>query len=192
VTTPFMLQLNNDVEAIESGWLDQMVGWLAVPEVGVVGAKLLYPDGSIQHAGVMVMPSHGTPEHLFHRLFGNDSGYQWLPHRARNVSAVTGACLLTRTDLFHQLGGFDEEHLAVQFNDVDYCLKAVSADYRIVYEPAAVLFHRAGASRGRAYDYRENVFFLRKHREYRDPFLSPHLDLSSLCGPTPVLDDGPD
>jgi GT2 family glycosyltransferase len=187
VETPLMLQLNNDIEAIATGWLDQMTGWLARPEIGVVGAKLLYPDGSIQHAGVHVEPSHGMPGHLFCRLTTGEAGYQWQPHRTRNVSAVTGACLLTRTQLFQELHGFDEEHLAVQFNDVDYCLKVIGSGKRIVYEPNAVLYHLTGASRGRAYNYQENLFFLSKHRDYRDPFVSPHLNRTSLCGPTPLL-----
>ena len=121
--------MNNDVEAIEPGWLDQMAGWLFRPGVGVVSAKLLYADDSIQHVGVLVSSWHGTPEHLFRRLAGDDAGYQRWPHRARNVSAVTGACLLTRTALYRDLGGFDAEHLAVQFNDIDYCLKAIAAGF---------------------------------------------------------------
>ena len=181
-----MLHLNNDIEAIAPGWLDQLSGWLAFRDIGVVGAKLLYPDGSIQHAGVIVSPSHGAPGHLFNRLTGNDTGYQWLPHRVRNVSAVTGACLLTRTDLFHELGGFDEEHLGVQFNDTDYCLRAIATGKRVVYEPSAVLFHHESASRGRDYDYRETLFFLEKYRDYQDPFASPRLDVTSLYGPTPL------
>ena len=151
VDTPLTLHLNNDVEAMAPGWLDQMAGWFSFKEIGVVGAKLLYPDDSIQHAGVLVAPWPSTPGHLFCRLSGNDDGYQWLPHRVRNVSAVTGACLLTRTSLFRELGGFDEQHLPVQFNDIDYCVKVIGAGQRIVYEPAAILRHDASSSRGSAY-----------------------------------------
>ena len=181
VHTPLMLHLNNDVKASRRGWLEQMAGWLSCPEIGVVGAKLLYDDGSLQHAGVFVMPDQ-IPDHLFHRLRNDDPGYQWLPHRVRNVSAVTGACLLTRTDLFNQVGGLDEDNLAVQFNDIDYCLKVVGAGYRIVYEPAAMLAHVASGSRGARHDHRENLFFLSKYRRYRDPFVSPLLDPESLMG----------
>jgi GT2 family glycosyltransferase len=187
VDTDLLLHLNNDIEAISPGWVDQMAGWLTFSAIGVVGAKLLYPDGSIQHAGVVVSPSYGAPGHLFARLMGNDSGYLWLPHRVRNVSAVTGACLLTRTDLFRELGGFDEEHLPVQFNDTDYCLRAIGAGKRVVYEPSAVLVHRERASRGQEYDYRETLFFLEKYRDYMDPFTSPLLDVTSLYGPTPLV-----
>jgi hypothetical protein len=125
VATPLMLHLNNDIEAIADGWLTQMAGWLSSPAIGVVGAKLIYRDRSIQHAGVFVSPWQAVPHHLFRRLAAGDPGYQWLPHRPRNVSAVTGACLLTRTQLFVEAGGFDAAHLAVQFNDVDYCLRVI-------------------------------------------------------------------
>ena len=148
VDTPLMLHLNNDVQGVAPGWLEQMTGWMTCPEVGIVGAKLLYPDGLVQHAGVIVLPDQ-IPEHLFHRLDPAQAGYQWLPHRLRNVSAVTGACLLTRTQLYARVGGFDEEHLAVQFNDIDYCLEVIAHGYRIVYEPAATLRHVTSASRGR-------------------------------------------
>lgn len=187
VETPLILHLNNDVEALEPGWLDQMAGWLTRPAVGVVGAKLLHADDSIQHAGVLVSSWHGTPEHLFRRLAGGDPGYQRWPHRPRNVAAVTGACLLTRTALYRELGGFDAERLAVQFNDIDYCLRAIAAGYRIVLEPAAVLRHDESASRGRTFDYRENAYFSDAYRDYRDRYASPHFDHDSLCGPTPVL-----
>ena len=187
VETDLMLHLNNDIEAISPGWLDQLAGWLAFSDIGVVGAKLLYPDRSIQHAGVIVSTALGAPGHLFARLTGEDGGYQWLPHRVRNVSAVTGACLLTRTSLFHQVGGFDEDHLAVQFNDTDYCLRVMAAGSRIVYEPAAVLFHHESVSRGRDTDYQEALFFMKKYRAWRDPFVSPRLDVGSLYGPTPLV-----
>jgi len=98
---------------------------------------------------------------------------------------VTGACLLTRTADFISLGGFDDAHLGVQFNDVDYCLRVIGSGRRIVYEPAAVLIHDVNASRGSQHDYRENAFFLTKHASYRDPFISPHLAPRSLATPTP-------
>jgi GT2 family glycosyltransferase len=187
VDTPLMLHLNNDVEAITPGWLEQMQGWLAVPDIGVVGPKLLYPDGAIQHAGVMVVPGLFTPEHLFHRLPNDDPGYQWLPHRLRNVSAVTGACVLTRTELFRDVGGFDDEHLPVQFNDIDYCLRVSARGKRIVYEPAAVLCHRTSASRGDDHDYRENLYFLSKYRDLTDRFISPNVEPLSMLRHTPAL-----
>jgi GT2 family glycosyltransferase len=189
VDTPLMLHLNNDVEAITPGWLEQMRGWLTLPGIGVVGPKLLYPDGSIQHAGVMVAPQL-APAHLFRRLSNHDRGYQWLPHRLRNVTAVTGACVLTHTALFHDVGGFDEEHLPVQFNDIEYCLRVMARGKRIVYEPAAVLRHRTSASRGDQVDHRENVYFMTKYRDLVDPYISPNLEPLSMMGHTPALKRG--
>jgi GT2 family glycosyltransferase len=189
VDTPLMLHLNNDVEAITPGWLEQMQGWLTLPGIGIVGPKLLYPDGSIQHAGVMVVPQL-APAHLFLRLPNHDPGYQWLPHRLRNVSAVTGACVLTHTALFHDVGGFDEEHLPVQFNDIEYCLRVIARGKRIVYEPAAVLRHRTSASRGDQFDHRENVYFLTKYRDLTDPYISPNVEPLSMMGHTPALKAG--
>jgi O-antigen biosynthesis protein len=189
VDTPLMLHLNNDVEAITPGWLEQMQGWLTLPGIGVVGPKLLFPDGSIQHAGVMVVPRL-APAHLFLRLPNHEPGYQWLPHRLRNVSAVTGACVLTHTALFHDVGGFDEEHLPVQFNDIEYCLRVMARGKRIVYEPAAVLRHRTSASRGDQVDYRENLYFLATYRDHTDPYISPHVEPMSMMGHTPTLKAG--
>jgi GT2 family glycosyltransferase len=185
--TPLVLLLNDDVEATSPGWLAQLAGWFAVPEVGVVGAKLVYPNGAIQHAGVALDARQGLPLHLCHGLDARDAGYALLPHRARNVAAVTGACLLTRTALFRDLGGFDAGRFRVQYGDVDYCLRVRDAGRRVVFEPAAVLVHRGSASRGAAYDYRENLAFLRAHGGRPDPYCSPHLDRGSLCGPSPRL-----
>jgi GT2 family glycosyltransferase len=190
VDTPLMLHLNNDVEAISPGWLEQMQGWLTLPGVGAVGPKLLYPDGSIQHAGVMLVPRLLAPAHLFLRLPNDDAGYQWLPHRLRNVSAVTGACVLTHTALFHEVGGFDEEHLPVQFNDIEYCVRVIERGKRIVYEPAAVLRHQTSASRGDQWDQRENTYFMTKYCDLEDPYISPHVDPSSMMGHTPMLKRG--
>jgi GT2 family glycosyltransferase len=191
VETPLVLHLNNDVEAIETGWLDQMIGWLSRPAVGVVGARLTFRDRSLQHAGVAVSPSHGVPEHLFQRLRGTDAGYQWLPHRLRNVSAVTGACLLTRTALYRELDGFDAQHLPVQFNDIDYCLRASARGWRVVYEPAAVLWHDESVSRGGSFDYRENVYFAKAYQSRTEPYVSSHFDAASLFSATPEVTASP-
>lgn len=173
--TPLVLHLNNDVEALAPGWLEDLVGWMSIPGVGVVGAKLLYPDGTLNHAGI----SFGRDDHLAHVLFerepAEDLGYLFLPHAARNVAAVTGACLLTRTDLYRRLGGFDEEKLQVAYNDVDYCLRAGAAGHRTVLSPQAVLRHVGSASRGRDYAEREHVAYLARHGGYRDPYHSESL-----------------
>lgn len=173
--TPLVLHLNNDVEALAPGWLEDMAGWLSVPGVGVVGAKLLYPDGTINHAGIGLSPEDGLAHVLFEREPAEDLGYLFLPHAARNVTAVTGACLLTRTDLYRQLGGFDETRLLVAYNDVDYCLRAGTAGFRSVVTPQAVLRHAGSASRGRAYAEREHVEYIARHGARRDPYHSETL-----------------
>jgi GT2 family glycosyltransferase len=173
--TPLVLHLNNDVEALTSGWLEDMVGWASVPGVGVVGAKLLYPDGTINHAGISLGHEDGLPHVLFEREPADDLGYLFLPQAARDVVAVTGACLLTRTDLYRQLGGFDEAKLRVAYNDVDYCLRADRAGLRSVITPQAVLRHLGSASRGNTYAEREHLEYLARHGTRRDPYHSEAL-----------------
>ena len=173
--TPLVLHLNNDVEALTPGWLEDMVGWLSVPGVGVVGAKLLYPDGTINHAGISLSRADGLAHVLFERESADDLGFLFLPHAARNVAAVTGACLLTRTDLYRRLNGFDEEQLPVAYNDVDFCLRAQQAGFRTVYSPQAVLRHAGSATRGSTYAEHEHVAYLARHGSYRDPYHSEAL-----------------
>ena len=174
--TPLLLHLNNDVEALTPGWLEDLAGWLSVPGVGVVGAKLVYPDGTLNHAGISLSREDGLAHVLFEKEPVNDLGTQFLPHAARNVAAVTGACLLTRTDLYRTLNGFDEEKLAVAYNDVDYCLRAGAAGYRTVFTPQAVLRHLGSATRGNTYAEREHVEYLARHGGFRDPYHSETLD----------------
>ena len=173
--TPLVLHLNNDVEATSPGWLEDLVGWSTVPGVGVVGVKLLYPDGTVNHAGIGFGREDGLAHVLFERLPAADFGYFFLPHAARNVAAVTGACLLTPTALYRDLGGFDEKELGVAYNDVDYCLRAQAAGRRVVVSPQAVLTHVGSASRGNQYTEREHVAFLARHGGYRDPYHSETL-----------------
>jgi GT2 family glycosyltransferase/glycosyltransferase involved in cell wall biosynthesis len=174
--TPLVLHLNNDIEALAPGWLEDMAGWLSVPGVGVVGAKLLYPDGTLNHAGISIGREDGLAHVLFEKEPADDLGYLFLPHAARNVAAVTGACLLTRTDLYRRLDGFDESRLQVAYNDVDYCLRAAAAGFRTVYSPQAVLRHVGSASRGNTYAEREHVEYLARHGGHRDPYHSEALD----------------
>jgi GT2 family glycosyltransferase len=173
--TPLVLHLNNDVEALTPGWLEDMAGWLSVPGVGVVGAKLLYPDGTINHAGISLSHEDGLAHVLFERQPAEDLGWLFLPQAARNVAAVTGACLLTRTDLYKQLNGFDEQKLRVAYNDVDYCLRAGAAGFRSVITPQAVLRHIGSASRGNTYAEREHVEYIARHGGYRDRYHSEAL-----------------
>ncbi|MFB2973605.1 glycosyltransferase [Aerosakkonema sp. BLCC-F183] len=180
VDTPYMLHLNNDIEAIAPGWLEDMVGWMSIDDVAIVGAKLLYPDRTIQHAGVVIGPHNGLADHLFHNLHTEEIGYIVLPHAARNLSAVTGACLLTPTALYRELGGFDEENFAVQYNDVDYCLRVIQSGKRVVFTPQATLIHVTSASRGKDYDYREHLNFLSRYPNFRDPYFNENLDIESM------------
>lgn len=173
--TPLVLHLNNDVTALQPGWLEDMVGWLSIPGVGIVGAKLIYPDGTLNHAGISVSHEDGLAHVLFEREPQDDFGYLFLPHAARNVVAVTGACLLTRTALYRELGGFDEEKLQVAYNDVDFCLRAAASGYRCVYTPQAVLQHIGSATRGTSYAEREHLEYIARHGTFKDPYHSETL-----------------
>ncbi|HZS36049.1 MAG TPA: glycosyltransferase, partial [Polyangia bacterium] len=173
--TPLVLHLNNDVVALERGWLEDLVGWMSIDGVGAAGARLNYPDGSVQHAGVVIAPEGGLPDHAFHHLPAERVGYLCLNLAARDVSAVTGACLLTETALYRKLGGFDEAALPIEFNDVDYCLKVIGDGRRVVYSPGATLRHLGSASRGQAHPVRDHLQFLPRWAQYRDPWLNPNL-----------------
>lgn len=138
--------LNNDLEILTADWLAEMVSHAVHPETGAVGAMLYYPDGRIQHAGV-ILGVGGVAGHAyqgFPRGYPGQMGRAWL---AQNLSAVTAACLVIRRQVFDQVGGFDEE-LPVAFNDVDLCLKLQSCGYRNVWTPVAQLTHHESASRG--------------------------------------------
>ncbi len=127
IDTPLILHLNNDVNAYEPGWLEDMVGWLIQASVGAVGAKLLYSDKTLNHCGVIIGPHGGLADTPFVRK-AEDSVPELDWHStARDVSAVIGGCLLTRTALYKQLGGFDEKDFGVAYNDVDYCLQVLKA-----------------------------------------------------------------
>jgi GT2 family glycosyltransferase len=158
----FVLLLNNDIEIIQRDWLHELVGYGRLRDVGAVGAKLLYPDRRIQHAGV-VMGHEGLTGHYFQGESSepSDSGYLGLKNKVRNVAAVTGACLLTPRALYEEVGGFDEENLAVAWNDVDYCLRLLKKGLRIILNPHAVLIHHEGASRGEAKNGNEVRYMMR-------------------------------
>lgn len=141
-----LLFLNDDTSVIEPHWLEAMVELVMRPEVGAVGARLLYPDGRIQHAGV-VMGLYDNCGHAFKGLDGAVSHYFDFPDIIRNVSAITGACFMTRTDVFWQAGGFDETEFAVAFNDIDLSLKIGNLGYRVLYTPHAELYHHEAFSK---------------------------------------------
>jgi GT2 family glycosyltransferase len=144
--SPVLLFLNDDTSVVEPGWLDAMLELALRPEIGAVGAKLLYPTGGIQHGGVM-LGVYDNCGHAFKGLDGSLPHYFDFSDVIRNVSAVTGACLMTRTDVFWKVCGFDETQFAVAFNDIDLCLKIGKAGYRVLYTPHAVLHHHEAFSK---------------------------------------------
>jgi GT2 family glycosyltransferase len=142
-----LVLLNNDISITRSDWLDAMVAQAVRPKVGAVGARLLYPDGRVQHAGV-ALGVGGVAGHVLYGAAGGDPGYYRHLVTPRNVSAVTAACLAIRKAVYDEVGGLDAENLAVAFNDVDLCLKLRAIGYDIVWTPHAELIHHESASRG--------------------------------------------
>jgi GT2 family glycosyltransferase len=175
--------LNNDIEARASGWLDALCAQAARNDVGAVGARLLYPDGRLQHCGV-VLGMGGAAGHLLKGLDPGDAGYMTLAVTTRECSAVTGACLASRRTVFEQHEGFDET-LGVDLNDIDYCLRLQRFGLRVLYEAAAELVHHESPSRGTAGDPSDIVRFLERWEKCvtdGDPYLSPHITrLDSSC-----------
>lgn len=180
-----LLFLNDDVTPLEhvgSLWLDAMVGQAQRPDVGAAGALLYFPDGRIQHAGVLA----GTPNGAGHpgRLSHGSPLWPWLT-MTRDVSAVTGACLLMRTAVFRQLGGFDEV-FPVNYNDVDLCLRVVEEGYRIIFESRARMEHAESTTRKTGIGYHERRRFLDRWARVLaagDPYFSPNLTDDELLLP---------
>jgi GT2 family glycosyltransferase len=175
--------LNNDTEVISPDWLEEMVGQLLQPKVGVVGAKLYFPNGQIQHAGDLVGVG-GVANHAHAFLRGDDAGYCNRAVVAQELSAVTAACLLTWKPLYRELDGLDEVHLAVAFNDVDFCLRVREAGYRVVWTPHAELYHHESVSRGKDSTpakkrraKREATYMRKRWKKVLrcDPFYNPNL-----------------
>src|SRR5215203_3527922 len=176
VTTPFVLMLNDDITAIDPDWLRAMVELAQRPDVGIVGAKLLYPDNTIQHAGVVLGPFGGSV-HVFKRLPGDDPGFFDLPDVVRNVSAVTFACAVIDCNVFEAIGGLDEVNLPVAFNDTDFCLRARDAGYEVLYTPHATLHHHESVTKV-IIAHPHEIEFLRErwgHIIDHDPYYSPNL-----------------
>lgn len=141
--------LNDDTEVITPSWIEDMLGWIQSDDkIGAVGCKLIYGDGSIQHAGVVLGMCSHPADHAFKLRHYKDGGYLNYANVVRNYSAVTAACLMTKKSAFNQIGGFDDENLPISFNDVDYCLRLIENDFRVVYTPKAMLYHHEGKSRG--------------------------------------------
>jgi O-antigen biosynthesis protein len=171
-----LLFLNNDVEALEAGWLTELVRWAERPEVGAVGARLLFPRGRIQHAGV-VIGMGGLAAHVFAGGWDGLVGPFGSPDWYRNYLAVTGACVMMRREVFAEVGGFDEGY-ELAFSDVEICLRLVEQGYRVLCTPFARLRHHEGGTRRR---HTPEADILRAYARMGhivaggDPYFNPHL-----------------
>ncbi|MBY4867908.1 glycosyltransferase family 2 protein [Burkholderia anthina] len=176
--------LNNDTEVISPDWLTEMVGMLLSGSVGAVGAKLLYGDGTVQHAGDTVGPG-GCANHLHSGIGRDEPGYAGRALVAQDLSAVTAACLLTKRSVYESVGGLNENQLKVAFNDVDYCLRVRETGLRVVWTPHALLYHHESVTRGKDEEpkqrrrFRREVNYMRRrwaHVMQHDPYYNPNLN----------------
>jgi len=142
-----LLLLNNDIEIISPHWLSEMVSHVVRPEVGAVGAKLVYPDGRLQHGGVVLGPG-GAVTHIERFVGPMEKGYLNQLSVTRSLSAVTGACMAIRRDVYYEAGGLDDANLLMSCNDIDLCLRLGDLGYKIIWTPFAQLVHHESVSRG--------------------------------------------
>ena len=186
-TGEYILLLNNDTEVITVNWIEELLMYAQREDVGAVGAKLYYPDKTIQHAGVVLaLGAHRTAGHSHYKQPKANLGYMGRLCYAQNVSAVTGACLMVKKALFDEVGGLDAG-FAISLNDVDFCLKLREKGYLNVFTPFAECFHYESISRGlddqgeKAERYnRESEQFRAKWRsvlEAGDPYYNPNFSL---------------
>jgi GT2 family glycosyltransferase len=181
----YLLLLNNDVEIIHADWLSTMVSYAQQERIGAVGVKLLYPDDTIQHAGVIIGLG-GIAGHTFVGAYKEEAGYFNYIQSVNNFSAVTAACLMVRKDAFDCVNGMDEQ-FEVEYNDVDFCLKLMDAGYNNVYLPQVELYHYESATRGHPHQskpsyerhLKEMKKFKDKWQKYidHDPYYNPNLNL---------------
>ena len=180
-----LLFLNNDTKVISAEWLESMIEHAVRPEVGAVGARLLYPNGEIQHAGVIIGIG-GVAGHSHKHFHNTHPGYFSRAKAIQNLSAVTGACLMVRSEVFNLFGGFDEENLAIAYNDIDLCLKMRQKNLLIVYTPYAELYHYESISRGSDYTPKNIKRFEREGKYmsdywkeilHSDPYYNPNLTM---------------
>lgn len=182
----YLLFLNNDTEVIESGWLSSMLSFCQREDVGAVGAKLLYPDDTVQHAGVMMICCRnegemGGPIHVFNNLDRDDPGYMRRAVISQDLSAVTAACMMTKRSVFEELNGFNED-FEVAFNDVDFCLRVRSLDKLVVFDADALLYHYESFSRG--YETGEKkVRFMREQGKLRTAWAEYYVNGDPYHGP---------
>lgn len=183
----YLLFLNNDTEVISPDWMEELLGYCQREDVGAVGARLIYPDGSLQHCGVVVGLC-GIAGHICQGVPGNNTGYFGRIVKSQDVSAVTGACMMTSKTDFAEAGGFDET-LAIAYNDVDYCLKLRRRGKLVVYDAWAKLYHYESLTRGSDEEEIDPEKHARQMREAQiikehfpeifgsgDPYFNPNLD----------------
>ncbi len=177
--------LNDDIEVISEEWLGELVSHTLRPKVGPVGAKLIYPDGYIQHAGI-ILGVGGIAGHAFKFLHYLNPGHIGRAGIIQNYSAVTAACMAIKKEVFEELGGFDQENFSVAYNDVDFCLRAWDRGYRTVYTPHATLYHHESASRGFENNHQKKKRWQQEADNFsakwqpvieNDPFYNPALTL---------------
>ncbi len=182
----YILCLNNDITVISPEWMEELLANCQRPEVGIVGARLYYPDNTIQHAGI-VLGMGGCAGSLFVGLARSRGGYLHKAALQQDLSAVTAACFMVKKEAFEKVGGF-EEKLAVAFNDVDFCLKVRHAGYLVVYDPYAELYHHESKTRGyenteaKKRRFQEEIEYMRCHWMpdiLRDPYYNENLSLKA-------------
>lgn len=180
-TGEHFLLLNNDIQVIEPGWLKEMVSCLAYEKTGIVGAKLLYPNNRIQHVGV-IAGFGGLAGHWYLNKPANYGGPMNRLHVRNSMTCVTGALMLISGDCAKSVGAWDEENFVIAYNDVDYCLRAYKAGFRIIWTPFACLYHHESASRGSDMVGEKQVRFEREKNnlrrihqtaDFEDPALNP-------------------
>ncbi len=175
--------MNSDIEVINDDWLSEMVSWVCQEDIGCVGAKLYYPDNTIQHAGV-ILGVGGVAGHSHKYQDKDANGYFHRLKLVQNLSAVTGACMVVRREIYEKVGGLDEENLTVAFNDVDFCLKVRELGLSNVWTPYAELYHHESKSRGLDDDpekiarfQNEISYMQRRWKLVPDPYYSVNLTL---------------
>ena len=154
-----LLLLNDDIEPLTPDWIERMLEHFEKPHVGVVGAKLLYLNGTTQHVGVVL--NSGNPDHVRRLRPRDDIGYFFSTCGVRNFTAMTGACMMTRANIYRKVGGYNED-LPVSYNDVDYCLRVLEQDLTVVYAPQAELTHFESQTRMPRLDRYEIEYFAKK------------------------------
>jgi GT2 family glycosyltransferase len=177
--------VNNDIEILSPEWLEEMIGLAIQPGIGAVGARLWYPNNTLQHGGV-ITGLGGVAGHSHKYLNKGSPGYFYRAQLIQTLSVVTAACLVVKKSIYQDVGGLDETNLKVAFNDVDFCLRVREAGYRNVWSPYAELYHYESATRGyedtpeKQLRFRDEVLYMKKRWGdvlMNDPAYNPNLTL---------------